>query len=505
MSIKTADKRIAKNAIYLYLRMFFSLFVSLYTSRIVLQTLGVEDFGIYNVVAGVVSLFSFLNASMSGATARFISYEIGRGNLGQLQKTFSVAVLVHYIISLIVLILAETLGVWLLNTQLTIPNERMFAANVIFQFSVLSAILSIIRVPYNASVLAHEKMNVYALIEIIYVILKLLIVWLLLLIPYDKLIIYSLLFFLVAVIIFLTYRVYCKRKFKEGCHFIFCTDKRLLFPMLTFSGWDLYGNASTLARTQGVNILLNMFFGAILNAASGIATQVQGAIMSFAGNIVSAFRPQIVKSYAQHDIDRMIILVNNAIMYTTFLLFLFTIPLLVCTDFILTIWLGQCPPYAVSLCRCVLIFNLFANISTILTIALEAIGKIKRQSLINGSLYLSVIPVAYIAYKQGLSAEFSFVYNICAVCIGMICNAYSFHLYLKQFSLKLFFTQILFKCSIIGCFIFFINYALSLYLSEGWISFFVLVSATFIILIYIVFRFIFDDKSRNFVLSKIFK
>lgn len=503
MSASENNKRIAKNAIFLYIRMFFSLCISLYTSRVVLKVLGIEDFGIYNVVGGVVAMFSFLNASMSGATARFLAFEIGRHDVEKLKKTFSSSILVHGIIAIIVLILGETVGLWFLNTQLSIPLGRMNAAQIIYQFSLFSAIITVMQVPYNASIIANEKMDIYAYVEILNIILKLIIVWTLLLIPFDKLTTYSFLLLFVSLLIFMIYRFYCRKIFTESCRFSFVYDKNILRPMLSFSGWDLYGNASTLARTQGVNMLLNIFFGTVLNAASGIATQVQSAVMNFAGNVVSAFRPQIVKSYAQGEYDRMVSLVNNAIMYTTMLLLLFTIPLVVETDFVLTLWLGEYPKYASILCRYVLIFNLVANISFIVITGLHATGNIKRPSIINGSFYLSVIPVAYVGYKWGYPAEFAFIYNIVAVSCGMLSNVYSLHMNVPRFSIKIFFFKVLLKSLFIAGIVILPCVCISKVLEQGWIRLLYVTSCSSLLLLIILIVFVFTSKERHFLYSKL--
>ena len=497
------NKRILKNTLFLYLRMFFSLSITLYTSRVVLKVLGVDDFGIYNVVGGVVTLFSFLNTSMSGATARFISFELGRKKYEKLSRTFSAAVLVHGVIALILILLGETIGLWFLNTQLVIPPERFIAANFVYQFSLLSAAVTVLKVPYNASIIAYEKMDVYAYIEITHIAMKLVIVLLLLVIPFDKLISYSFLFLNVNIIIYLVYFVYCRNKLTQSCRFSFVYDKTIFKPMLSFSGWDLYGNASTLARTQGVNMLLNIFFGTVLNAASGIATQVQGAVISFASNVVSAFRPQIVKSYAQQDYNRMVSLIYNASLYTSMLLLLFTIPLLVETEFILTLWLGEWPEYAAILCRYVLLFNLFSNLSFIVVTGLHATGKIKRPSLINGTFYLSVIPITYIGYRLGMPAEFAFIYNVIAVACGLLSNIYSLNLYVPHFSIRSYIAKVLLKCICFGLIVYGIVYSSTLFLAGGLFRLFIVAISTFVLLSIITYLFILSPNDRQLVKNKI--
>lgn len=443
--ISENNKRIAKNTALLYIRMLLIMSVTLYTSRVVLQVLGVEDFGIYNVVGGIVAMFSFINASMSGATARFLMYEMGENNKNKLRIIFNSALLIHISIALLIILIAETVGLWFLNTRLVIPADRMNAAIWVYQFSILSTVVSVTQVPYNACIIAHEKMDVYAYVEILNVILKLLIVFLLVAGDFDKLIFYALLIFLVSTVIACIYRLYCVRHFDESkllhqWHF------ENIKPMLSFSGWDLYGNMSTVARTQGINMLLNMFFGPLLNAASGIAGQVQGAVMSFAGNVVIAVKPQIIKSYAAGEYSRMVSLVMNASKLTFLLLLLLSLPLIVEMHFVLSLWLKTVPEYTVQFCVCTLLFNFFATMSVVVVTAAHATGKVKRPSLINGTLYLSVIPVSYVAFKFGLSPVTSYIFNIIAVIIGLLSNVWTIHKYIPVFSFKNYIYTVFTRC-----------------------------------------------------------
>lgn len=431
-------KRIAKNTMMLYIRMLFSMLVSLYTSRVVLQTLGVEDYGIYNVVGGVVAMLGFLNDSMSGATSRFITYELGKGDNARLNQVFSTSLIIHVSIALFVFVLAETVGLWFFENKLVIPENRMVSARLIYHFSVISMMIGITQVPYNAVIISHEKMNVYAYVGILNVILRLLIVYILVIWDYDKLILYAILQLFVSILIIFIYRVYCIRKFPET-HFIFIIKKNYILPMLNFSGWDLYGNASVMARTQGVNMLINVFFGPLLNASSGIATQVQGAIMGLANNLVTAVRPQIVKQYAVGEFQSMISLLRNSLKLSYLLLALMSIPLICETDYILRLWLGTVPDYASVFCKYTLLFNFFANMSLLFACIIHATGRIKRISLINGSLYLMVVPISYWGYKFGASPEISYILNVIAVILGMLSNAWTVHLYIPDFSFKKYF------------------------------------------------------------------
>lgn len=383
----------------LYIRMLLSIVVSLYTSRVVLNTLGVEDYGIYGVVGGVVAMFSFLNASMSGATSRFLTYEMGRGEMQRLRETFSSALIVHIIIAIIVFILAETVGLWFLIYKLVIPNERMLAAHVVYQLSILSTMVSITQVPYNAAIISHEKMDIYAYVELLNVTLKLVIIFLLPILGRDKLIVYASLVLVVSILIAFIYRFYCIRHYKESIfHFVY--KKELLFPMLSFSSWNLYGNMSISWKQQGMNFLLNMFFGPALNAASSIATTMQGVIIGLAGNVMMAYRPQIIKNYATENFEKMNELIVMAIKFTLALFLMIAIPIYIKIDVILKLWLKIVPEYTVDFFRLIIISNIFDVINNIITISIHATGKIKQLSFISGSIHLiSLIPM-YIVLKM---------------------------------------------------------------------------------------------------------
>lgn len=412
------NKRIAKNTIMLYIRMLLSMVVSLYTSRVVLNTLGVEDYGIYGVVGGVVAMFGFLNASMSGATSRFLSYEIGRRDEQRLKETFSSALWVHIGIALVVLFLAETVGLWFLMHKLVIPEERMFAAHVVYQLSILSTLVSITQVPYNAAIIAHEKMDIYAYVELLNVSLKLLIVFLLPILGNDKLIVYGLLFFAVSVLIALIYRWYCFKRFQES-HFRFIFNKNIIYPMLSFSGWDIYVNLALIGRNQGVNILLNVFFGPVVNASVNLGFTIQGAISAFGENVLIAIKPQIIKSYAKGEYMEMNKYISIASSLATLSMSIISIPLIIEMEYILHMWLGIYPEGSVDLGRLCLIFSLIYFAFRPLVFGLHAVGNIKLMGLLNGTIYLLVLPISYIMFKFNiLNSEIPFYLNILLLLIS---------------------------------------------------------------------------------------
>lgn len=443
--ISTNNKRIAKNTMMLYLRMFVSMSVSLYTSRVVLNTLGIEDYGICNVVGGVIGMFSFINSTMSTATSRFLTFELGSGNISKLKDTFNSSFWVHVIIAAIIFILSETIGLWFFYNKMVIPEERIYAAQVVFQLSIISTIVSITQVPYNAVLIAHEKMDIYAYVEMINVFLKLLILYILVVSKFDKLILYGILSTSISIGIAMIYRIYGKNKFQE-CRIQRKLNIDIIKPMLSFSGWDFYGNMSVTARTQGVAMLLNMFFGPVINAAAGIAASVQGAVMGFANNVTVAVRPQIIKYYSQSDYSSMNKLIFNACRINFLIMLLIMTPLCGEIDYILHLWLGNVPDSAAIFCILILCFNLFAELSFIVVTGIHATGKIIRPSLINGSLYLLVVPISYIAFKLGLPAWISYLINFLAVIIGLLSNAYTLHLYVNDFSFISFVKSVIAKC-----------------------------------------------------------
>lgn len=477
--------------------------VSLYTSRVILQTLGVEDYGIYNVVGGVVTMFTFINSSMASATQRFLSFELGRNEKVCLQQVFNNSVFIHFIIAFIVLFFSETVGLWFLYNKMTIPLERMDAALWCYHLSVITAVIMIMSVPYNAMIIAHEKMGAFAYISIMEVTFKLIIACSLDLFDYDRLKYYALLIFLVQLIIRIIYGQYCHRHFAES-RFKLDFDKMKLKEMVSFAGFDLYGNLSVTARTHGINILLNMFFGPILNAASGIAAQVQGAIIHFANNVIVAVRPQIIKSYSMKEYDRVIFLIYKCSLITFILLLMLSVPIIIDTPYILGLWLGNVPNYTVILCRLSLLFGMFANLSLVIMIGVHATGKIKRPSFINGTLYLSVIPIAYVSYKLGATPEFSYLFNLCAVILGMISNAWTLHLNLPSFSFKNYLKVVVFKSFVLLLFFILVLMFVHSCMDESFIRLFILCITSVIVAIFAVFS-VLSNEERKVIKQKILR
>lgn len=455
----------------LYIRMLFIMGVTLYASRVVLTTLGEVDFGIYNLVGGVVMMFTFLNASLSGATARFITYELGRGKEANLQKVFNACLIVHIIVALIVLVLAETVGVWLLRNKLVIPPDREWAAYIVYQLSILTTLVSIVQIPYNALIIAYERMNVFAYLGIADALLRLLSIYLLLVGGMDKLILYGILTFLVGMVIAFLYRFYCIRHFPQT-RFRFRWDKKILWPIFTFSGWDLYANMSGMARGQGVNILQNMFFGPVINSATGIANQVQGAVNAFADNFLTSVRPQIVKEYATGNYLRMLNLVENAAKYSFILLLFVSLPLLIENRFILQVWLKDVPDYTVAFCRLSLIGSLMLVIFRPIMFSIHATGRVKWMSLINGTIYLLVLPITYGLFKRNYSPVSPFV--VLNIFLFFICGLFNLKILksmLSLFSIKTYLHKVIARCFGIALFSTPFPVGIAFFMEKGWVRF----------------------------------
>lgn len=406
------NRRIAKNTLLLYVRMLFTMAISLYTSRVVLNTLGVTDYGIYNVVGGVIALLGFLTNSMGAASSRYITYDLGKGNMEMMKQTFGNILSIHFILAGIILFVGETIGLWFVLNKLQIPDDRYVAALWVYQFSVFTAVLSVISVPYNASIIAHERMKAFAYIGIVDAVLKLAIVYLLLVIPYDKLIVYAILFFCIQVFDRVVYGVYCTRHFEETrakCTF----NKSLFKEIFSFAVWTMNGNLAVIGYTQGINILLNLFFGPVVNAARGIAVQVQGVVQSFCNNFQMALNPQLTKSYAQGDLLHMQKLLTASSKFSFFMLILILLPLMLEAPLVLKLWLGVVPEHTVNFLRLILCSSMLLTLSNPVIVSVHATGRIKRFQVIEGTLLLSIVPIAYFLLKFfGIEPEYVFCVHI---------------------------------------------------------------------------------------------
>jgi hypothetical protein len=411
------NKRIAKNTIMLYFRMIFLMLIGLYTSRVNLAALGVDDFGIYNVVGGVVSMFSILSGSLSAAISRFITFELGTGNKEKLKSVFSSAVTIQILLAVIIVIVAEPVGLWFLNNKMTIPAERMYAANCVFQFSIVSFVIGLISVPYNAAIVAHEKMSAFAYIGIFEGLAKLAIAFLITISPIDKLIAFAGLLCLVSLLLRFIYGLYCKMHFEE-CKVTLKFDGALLKQMFGFAGWNFIGASSGILRDQGGSIILNMFFGPAVNAARGIAVQINTAVSGFVSNFMTALNPQITKSYARCEQTNMMSLVFRGARLSFYMLLILTLPVIFNIDYILSIWLKIVPEHTALFAQLTLILAMSESISNPLVTVMLATGDIKKYQIIVGGLQMLNLPIGYVCLKLWMKPESVL---IVAIVISQLC------------------------------------------------------------------------------------
>ena len=413
------NKRIAKNTMLLYVRMLFLMLVSLYTSRVILNALGVEDYGIYNVVGGVVTMFSLLSGSLNAAISRFITFELGTGNTERLKNVFSTSITIQACIALIVVILAETIGLWFLNVKMVIPVERLEAANMCYQFSIITFTITLISVPYNATIIAHERMSAFAYISILEGFGKLIIALCIEISPIDNLIFYAAMIAILSWIIRLIYANYCKKHFFEcRYHFIYKSD--LLRQMFEFAGWNFIGASSAVLRDQGGNIILNIFFGPTVNAARAIAVKVNSVMIGFIGNFMTSLNPQITKSYANGNYDYMFKLIFQGARLSYYILLLLCVPVIINTHYILVIWLKLVPEHTVLFVQLMLIFAMSECLSHPLVTSMLATGNIRNYQIVVGGFQMMNLPVSYLFLYLGAIPE-SVV--IVAIAISQCCLA----------------------------------------------------------------------------------
>lgn len=402
MSETTSNKTIAKNTIFLYFRSFLMMAIGLFSSRVILQALGVEDYGLYGAIGSIVAMFTIINGVLAAGTSRFLTFELGKGDEERLRKTFSASFFMHCALAVILFILLETIGVWFVNHKLNIPEGRDFAANVVFQLSIISCMLSLTQVPYGASIIAHEKMDVYAYVGIVEAVFKLALIAVLLYVPFtDNLIAYAIILTSWSIGIQVWYRFYCRKRFAE-CNLMIVTDKHIYKGMLSYSLWDFLGQFCATGNTQGLNILLNMFFGVSVNAGRAVAFQVENAITQFSANFMTAVTPQITKSYAQNDIPRFLELVKESARFSFYLLYIVSLPVFLEADYILSLWLVEVPDTAVYFLRFVIFYTLFRASAIPFVKAVHATGKIKYLNLSAGVYSATTFLTAiYISYKFG--------------------------------------------------------------------------------------------------------
>lgn len=491
------NKRIAKNTVFLYLRMLITMVVQFYTARVVLSTLGIEDYGIYNVVGGVIVLFAFLNNAMSSASQRFLSYEIGRGDEGDLSRTFSICVYCHAIIAFLLIVLSETIGLWLLKEKLVIPEPRQLAAMWVYHITVVNTAINIMRVPFNAAIISYERMSFYAYVSILEVVLKLAVVYVLVLSPIDKLISYAILLLIVSVILYVIHGLYCKKHF-TACrvtHSFSLTDSKM---MLSYSGWTMLSGATTVVNQQGGNMLLNVFFGVTFNAAYGIANQVSNAVYMFVSNFQMAFQPQIVKQYASKETDSLISLIIRSSSLSYYLLLIISVPFILHVEWIMNFWLGNPPENASIFCILLLAYFLIDSIQAPLWMVIGASGSIKEYTLWSSGIAILNLPIAYIILKLGGSVLWVFtiriILNFIIACIRVPYIKkfvdFSVSRYLKTVILPAVLTTLI---SIVVC------YLLRCVINNSLVSIFITLIMTGVIIIFVGLK----EEDRKFIYSLI--
>ncbi len=398
--MQSRNKRLAKNTLFLYIRMLLIMGVTLYTSRVVLRVLGFTDYGVYNVVGGVVAIFGFLNGAMSGASSRFLSFELGTNNQTRLNQIFNVLFVSHIGIAIIVLVLCETLGLWLLYDKLVIPKSQMTVVLWVYQMSVVSSILSIVIVPYSSVLISQEDMDIYAYVGLAEALLKLGTVLLLTIMPGNKLLVYAVFVLAVQFAVNIFYLIYCNRRY-SCCALKYYRDYILYREVFGFVGSDLIGNISVLAQGQGLNILLNIFFGPVVNAARAITSQIQGAVQQFSGNFSTALRPQIIKLCAERNYRELFVLVDRSSYFSYYLMWILILPILLNSKFVLSLWLGRFPEYTIPFLNIVLWISMVQAIKTPRTMVFHGLGRIKLINMVVGGLLIMTFPIAYVALKLG--------------------------------------------------------------------------------------------------------
>ncbi len=478
MYINNDNKRIVKNTLMLYVRMVLIMIITLYTSRIVIEALGIEDYGIYNIVGGLVVAFSLLTNSLSSVGARFITYHLGCGEFEKLRSVYSNTVNIQLYISIIIIIVAETIGLWFLNYKLNIPEHRIYAANWVYQFSVLTFIVKLLYVPYNSLIIAHEKMSVYAYVSIIEAFFQLVIVFLLLFIKTDSLILYSIFTFVASVLVWILYHCYCRKQFDE-CRYSIKLEKKIFKDMASFAGWNVIGTSAGVLRNQGVDIIVNLFFGVTINAARGISNQVNVAVTRFTQNFVTAINPQITKSYALGDYDRLHSLVLQGAKFSYYLLLFISLPIIIEAPYILKIWLTDVPEHSAAFTRLQIIVSLIASLSMTNITAMLATGNIKKYQIIVGCISLLNFPISYFALAMGFNAASTY---IVAIFIEILCLIARFYMSKKLIGLgfRKFFQQVGFRILFISLLCPIVPLLVSLMMCTGFVELVTVCSVSFL-------------------------
>lgn len=494
------NKRIAKNTLFLYVRMLFIMAVQLYTSRVVLNTLGVVDYGIYNVVGGIVTMFTFLNGAMTTSTQRYITFELGKGHLERLKIVFTTCVQIHLLISLIVILLGETVGLWFLYEKMVIPEDRFSAAMWVYQLSILTMCVQVMSVPYNSDIVAHERMGAFAAISVVEVILKLAVVYLLVIGDFDKLILYAILIAVIQLLIRYIYTRYCHKHFPESV-LIRAFDKSLVKEMSKFMGWNIWGNLAATLFGTGLNLLLNVFFGPAVNAARAIAVQVETAIANFSSNFLMAVNPQITKLYAQDDLTDMHKLIFRASKFTFFLMLTLSLPVIMETDTILTVWLKIVPDYTVVFLRLLLCIVTIDAVARPLMTAAAATGNVKLYQSLIGGILLSIVPIAYVVLRLGGSPESVYVVHLVICIIAFLTRLWVVKPMIRL-SMRQYFGNVIFPCIVVMSVSLLLSMLVKNFLPTGIFSTIIVCLSSVLFVLLLTYMIGLTVGERNFVKSK---
>ncbi len=501
--ISNSNKLIAKNTIFLYFRMFIMMLIALFTSRIVLDVLGATDYGLNNVIGGCVTLFSFLNTALLSATQRFLNYHLGRKDYVQANVVFCMSLNTYILLSIVVFILGEIIGVWFIETQLNIPPERMLAAKWVFHFSLFQFVINLLRVPYNASIVAYERMNFYAYISLFEAIMKLLVAYFLYVSTYDRLILYAFLYMVVTLLTLFVYKIYCNRNFEITSYKLFW-NKRAFEKIFSFSGWSLFGSVANLAAQQGISILINIFYGVNVNAAAGIAGQVSANVFGFITNFQTAFQPQIVKNYAAKEIERFNKLIILSSKFSYFLLFIFVLPILFTVDGLLDVWLKDVPEYTAVFCRLILIFLCIEAVSAPLWMAVQATGNIRNYQLFIAGLIFFNFPLSFLLLKLNFPVYVVWVVRIFVNIIVLVFRC----IYIKRmlnFPLNIYIYKVLGPISLVTIIAMPVPFLLFFVIEGFWRNLLIVGGVTFVVAIIDVYFVGLEQRERDVLHDVVFK
>lgn len=496
------SKRIAKNTFYLYIRTIITLLISLYTSRLILKYLGVEDYGIYNVVGGVVTMFSLISGSLVGATQRFITFELAKNDIRRSKEIFVAAITIHVFLAVVLFILLETLGLWFLNNHMNIAESRMVAANWVFQASIFAFLINIVSIPYNASIIAHERMSAFAYIGITEAFLRLISVLTLQYFFVDRLVVYAFFMLVIAIIIRIIYSVFCGRNFEECIQLSFLWNKTLYKQMASFAGWNFIGSSAGLLSNQGVNVLLNIFSGVVTNAARGIAMQVEHAMSSFVTSFMTALNPQITKSYSIGNNEYLNSLIFQGSKYSYYLVLLMSLPVIIEAEFVLTLWLKIVPEYTLLFVRLTLIIYMIQSLSNTMMTAILATGKIKKYQIVVGGINSLNFIFSYMALSWGYSPYSVYIIALVVTVLILIGRLYYSHK-LFRFPVREFMIKVVFRIVVITLLASIAPVLLYTILPAGFFRFVMIFISTSIVILILVYQYGLSQDERSFVREKL--